>query len=414
MANRAWEVRGNYWWRLESYLLWLDGVLRGRACMQILCVCLVCIVLLTMRTWYSVHNQKMGSLHLPIPECRIEPQCIREYVTTCARVSDPPPLFEWNVNFMTMFGMYQTTQPLPKTREAMFQFISFVIIPRNDDMEGVYAIKDTWGNPKEGLSVTYYLSEHPEIGMAAYMMPSQGQVQVIPDAGLSAGIKMSERNASAWYRGPYSRPEVQKLHDMANRDYLQWEYRCIKAIIYAFVVPETQHDWYFVSRDTVMPFPNQIARTVHVVHPDTPVIISYLQSSYDMPVQELYIAGPALAQLYRAEGGLTYGALEIGMIISRGAMKLLSENLGREPCTFLASADLTISRCAWRIGIYMAHHEKMRPFLSPGDEPGDTQSDPAVAKDAVLCSDTMSVHYMDMAYRSRWVECDLINKYYAR
>ena len=127
---------------------------------------------------------------------------------------------------------------------------------------------------------------------------------------------------------------------------------------------------------------------------------------------------------------------------------------GRAPCYFFGSADLSISKCAWRRGVYLANHRQIRPFLGTGplsplplpqkmygwdttptrlqqenttrngvgnaavSRPG--ANDPLPGRntaleqsvDVELCTATISIHYMDARYRSKWMECNLVNKYY--
>jgi len=53
-----------------------------------------------------------------------------------------------------------------------------------------------------------------------------------------------------------------------------------------------------------------------------------------------------------------------------------------------------------RIGIYLVQHRQMRATLDRA--PVDETNSGSVAN-MQLCGDTMSVHYMDLRYRSRWV-----------
>eukprot|EP00283_Hemiselmis_rufescens_P012129 CAMPEP_0173436998 /NCGR_PEP_ID=MMETSP1357-20121228/17791_1 /TAXON_ID=77926 /ORGANISM="Hemiselmis rufescens, Strain PCC563" /LENGTH=371 /DNA_ID=CAMNT_0014402153 /DNA_START=149 /DNA_END=1264 /DNA_ORIENTATION=+ len=358
--------------------------------------------------WMQYHHGAMGVLHLPVPECRIAAHCAGEYARTCARVSDPPPLFDWYRHFMPMFGVYQQAVGLPAGLDRR-QAIRYVIVPKDDDMEGVYAMFDTWASAPQGLSVTFVLSEHPDTGGKEYMMPPEDMVQVIPDLGVSLGIVTPEQNVSSWHGSSPTQHHLQKLNDMAQRHYLRWEHRCLKALRYAYDATPEDVQWFYAARDTVMPFHDRILDVLRGVDPETPLIVSYLVSSLDMPRQISLHAG-AMAGAYRVDGGLTYGSMDVGMVISRGAMRMLAENLGRGKCAFAVSADLTISRCAWRIGIYLVHHRQMRAAL---DQSLQHETDPGRVAHMDLCSDTMSVHYMDMRYRSHWVECDLINKYYS-
>ena len=98
------------------------------------------------------------------------------------------------------------------------------------------------------------------------------------------------------------------------------------------------------------------------------------------------------------------------MIISKAGMEILSHNIGRGSCKFFGNVDFTISRCAWRNGIYLANYEQMRPTVKRASS---LVSSPNRGEfpDQELCSLTLSVHYMDARYRSRWLECDLLQKY---
>lgn len=135
-----------------------------------------------------------------------------------------------------------------------------------------------------------------------------------------------------------------------------------------------------------------------------PIIVSHIQTTAKESLASLFqsIVYPENAERVSGGGAFTWATLDAGMVVSRAAMEILSENLGRSQCRFWVDASLTISRCAWKRGIFLANSDRMRTGLQLD---GDI-SDHVV--DNQFCTETVSAHYFDSVYRSRYTECRLV------
>lgn len=439
-----WWWWGQEWVRNQPALCWITGLL-----------CVVGFYIL----WVQEHRLGRSLfLHLPVPECRSDPQCVRDYVRICGLVSDPPPLFDFERDFMPTFGVYARKKPggvqyedwgggylVPTLKSSHGDHanaekggrdvVRFVIVPHSASPDGVYAMGDTWARPDAGWDVSFVISDHMD-GVENWRMPPADRIVVIPNAGVGSNIERAPRPVldtfSNFASDGMSYEERMKQNDAAHADYLWWEFRCIKAFRRIYADDARAHPWFFFARDAVLPFPDKIVRLAEsVLDPDIPLIISYLQSTQPVentqPVQGSTTQDSVHVERHTASStGMTYATLDVGMIMSRGALEILAKNLGEADCPFVISADATVSRCAWRTGIYLATHPHMKPFLGWDDGLGNeedirvhvngTQKNPLLEEsvDFSLCTRTLSVHAYDIAYRSRYMECNLFNKYYLK
>ena len=389
------------WARLFDGCAWLT-----RRYLKLYVLAFVAFIVSTAPLLINLNNAQMGSMHPPMPLCRSRASCVSEFVRTSARVFKTPPVWDLEKDFAQTFGKYQ--RPKISDTNTTLSNILCAIIAETDDMEGVEAIYDTWGNPaSSGMPTNYVLGDHHD-NSRPYMLPPASLRITIQDAGVSSGIHTSDRNISEWFGKGKSKYEGLKSIEMIYNSFTDHQHRAIKAIRYLYD-KEDSIKWYFLAHDKIMAFPSMILKTVQILDPAIPIIISHVATTSDEPMETSSTHRAILDNMYKTDGGTTYPTLSTGMIVSRAAMRVLSERIGRKNCRFWVSTDLTIARCAWRVGIYIANYRRFLPAVELPPPPQRLY--PYSTLPMKLCTDTVSAHFMEQTYRTRWVECNLMQKW---
>jgi hypothetical protein len=83
-----------------------------------------------------------------------------------------------------------------------------------------------------------------------------------------------------------------------------------------------------------------------------------------------------------------------------------------DDCEMLATAELTISACAWRVGVFIANEPMFRARIPPEEQQTSvgSSSDPRNTPDADFCTKTLAVYCEPERLRDAWFGCRIVRK----
>lgn len=214
--------------------------------------------------------------------------------------------------------------------------------------------------------------------------------------------------------------------------------------------------WHFLGSERAMAFPQSIRTYVRGFREDLPVILGRVTSSASSSLQgavaSMLLEGAPREQRQQQGRAVatTWVSVDSGLVMSWKAAELITDGLrrslvaaddkGAHPCPILQTFEMTINRCAWESGVFLADvpwildsvegigaraevgggglvvveasaAAAVAPGLKPengSSEPGKQEQERPMDGMAVSCFCALSARCTQSVQRSVWVECKLL------